>query len=105
MVSVIIVLDFLSVPCIVFPPQFFFSLLSILLVSGFYLKGIFQISGVVGCLFIPKGDIEVDLRLCMGGTLAGRLYQRLGGWPAQVSVSLGLLLGSSVSPDIKPSGR
>lgn len=58
----IIVLDFSSVLYVVFlifPP--------LLLVWGFYLKGIFQLSGVIGCLFIPYGGIEVDLKLCMGG--------------------------------------
>lgn len=33
----------------------------------FHVKGIFHIFGVTGCLFIPKGGAEADLKLLMDG--------------------------------------
>lgn len=60
---------FLFYECNIFSQMRFFSFLffPLLLVSGFYLKGILQVSSVIGCLFIHKGGIEAYLKLCIGG--------------------------------------
>lgn len=66
MITVLIVLDFYLFSACISPRFFYFFLLK---VSEFYLKGVFQISGVIGFLFMPRGSIKVDARLCVGGAL------------------------------------